>query len=164
MTSSIAATGPLAEPLKLAADLIASSAEFQSLVGAASSTEALAHIYEGESRAEDLPRCIIEWHQFAMKKVSNATWTLEGVIAALIEKEVPRTAYVESYEDEGRRWRIQVGHIAAEMQQSLIAVPHLYPNIIEIDVPPVELPEPDERAGSYVFGCWLGLAVEGSAL
>lgn len=163
MTSSLEATGNLALPLKLTADLIAASAEFQTLVGADDADEALGSIYEGEAKAESLPRCIIDWSQLEFEDASTTGWNLKGVIAVLLEKEVSHADY-RQYQDEGRRWRNQVGQIALEMMQAMNASPHLYPNVTKIDVPPVELPDPDERAGDHVFAAWLGLMVEGSAL
>lgn len=164
MTSSLDATGSLALPLKLAADLVAASATFQTLVEAGSSAAALDRIFEGECIIEEFPRCVIDWRDRHIKKTVLTHWLLEGVIAVLIEKSVPQSSYETGYQDEGRIFRNEMGAIESEMIAALIASPHLYPNVTEIVGPIVQVPDPDNQQGEFVFAGWIGLKVEGSAL
>ena len=164
MTSQLTATGNLEIPLKLAADLIAASAAFQALVSAGNAAAALASIYEGEAIQEELPRALIEWSDRELIRHSHTNWTLDGLIAVLVEKQVDQSSYEQGYQDEGRTFRNEMGAIESDMLSALIASPHLYPNIIGITGPWIDLPDPDNREGKFVFSGWLGLKVLGSAL
>ena len=161
---AITATGNIALPLKLTGDLIAASAAFQGLVGVANAEDALGFIFEDEAKrdGDGPPHCVIGWAERLVRREGRASYfEIEGVIAALIRKEVTREAYEASYQDEGRSFKNMLGSLEEEMLTALVTSPSSYPDVMMIAGPEITLPDSAYDKGKFIYEGWFGISIAG---
>lgn len=107
----------LSKPLARLKSLIAASSTFQTLVGAGSATDALAHIYVHEANDESnaLPRAIISQPEdFAMDKFGVASFAGRTGLRMSFEMEIPATETTAEHRQ--NYFMNRVGGIESDMQ------------------------------------------------
>lgn len=115
---SITATGIYKQP-DLMRYLVAASATFQSLVGAADTAQALAYTVAHGVQLSDVapPRCIIErGEDFNRRQVGTGVWAMETMLVLSFELEIPLSAGAVNREDEHNWFMNQIGAIQSEME------------------------------------------------
>lgn len=151
----------ISQCLNLLTNLIAASATFQSVVGAANATAAKESIYRWEARGQALPRAIVALADRTSKRVSGTSWTDEIALAMCLEFPVDDAEYDNNYQDAAITFEEAIEDIESEMKAAQIASPHLYPDIIEWQGPEVETPDPDTEQGQNFFSAFYALVVSG---
>lgn len=132
-------------------ELLAASARFQTLVGAANATEAKDHIYIGEARdkvdrdstgdlTDPRPRAIIEYAAESHHNSSTASFLVQGTLALTLELELPSDADFTvlggtlGVPTDEHTWVMnQVGKILSEMKTAIPTNGALYLQATHID-------------------------------
>lgn len=145
----ISATKAPAIAVRALARLVASSATFQTLVGAtgedaaALEASALEHVYwlSAIDRQSDItgdvehprPRAIVSELQLSRTEVGTACWTTRGTLVLTLEANEPETISggdVDEIRDRDDWWAHQYGAILDEMEENKYAAPHQRLNMI----------------------------------
>lgn len=119
---TVTATGLFNQPQRLAY-LLAASATWRSLCGAASATAALEYIKvdkadRAESERHNYPCAIVGWldpDHFGVRKVGIGEWSISGTLTMSLEVEVP-AEYPKNSADTHNWFMNQVSAIISEMQ------------------------------------------------
>lgn len=115
---TITATGIFRQPERLA-HLVAGSARFQTVVGAADATEALAFTewpWTDES-SDTWPRAIITQNaDWRMTQSGTKNWSVQGSLFLVFQFSVPTSAGATTEKDQYHWFMNQIGQIVAEMK------------------------------------------------
>lgn len=158
---TLAASGILAKPFELLANLVASSATFQSLTGTASEAAALAKVHfpfaddEATSGTEHAPapRAIIEpGDDYETNQVGIGDWAARGTLILSLELRLPTTESATTIYTDAKNellWFLnKVGAILAEMQANKYTNPATYLNAIGFRLLAGPTKDPSEFRGT----------------